>query len=215
MFSGIVKCVGRVLERTDSGGDARLAIGYETGELGALAPGSSIAVNGACLTATACGPGRFEADVSKATLSVTTLAALPVGSRLNLEPSLRVGDALDGHFVSGHVDGVGRVVEIAPAARSTRLAIELPAPLCRFVARKGSVAVDGVSLTVNAVEGCRFEVNIVPHTREVTVISGYAPGTAVNIEVDIVARYLERLGGEGSREELSGTSVSGAPKGAQ
>ena len=196
MFSGIVKSVGRVLERTDMGADAKLAIGYETGELGALAPGSSIAVNGACLTATACGPGRFEADASAETLAVTTLASVGVGSRLNLEPSLKVGDPVDGHFVTGHVDGVGRVVEIAPAGRSTLLAIELPAELSRYVARKGSVAVDGVSLTVNVVEGCRFEVNIVPHTRGATVISGYEPGSAVNIEVDVVARYLERLRGQ-------------------
>lgn len=198
MFSGIVKCVGRVLERTDMGADARLAIAYETGELGALAPGSSIAVNGACLTATACGPGRFEADVSKATLAVTTLGALAVGSPVNLEPSLKVGDPMDGHYVTGHIDGVGRVVEIGPAARSTFLAIELPEALRRYVARKGSIAVDGVSLTVNAVSGRRFEVNIVPHTREATVISGYAPDTPVNIEVDIVARYVERLAGRES-----------------
>lgn len=206
MFSGIVKSVGRVLERTDTGGDARIVIGYRAGELGALAAGSSIAVNGACLTATDCGSGRFEADVSRATLSVTTLAALAAGHRVNLEPSLRVGDALDGHIVSGHVDGVGRVAEIGPDARSTVLVIEVPAELSRYVARKGSVAVDGVSLTVNAVEGCRFEVNIVPHTREATVISGYERGAAVNIEVDIVARYLERLRGQSSRETDPGRS---------
>lgn len=198
MFSGIVRTTGRVIERTDLGGDARLAIGYGTDELGAIAPGASIAVNGACLTATACGPGRFEADVSKETLTVTTLGALEVGSPVNLEPSLRVGDPMDGHYVSGHIDGVGRVVEIGPAARSTFLAIELPGTLSRYVARKGSIAVDGVSLTVNAVRGRRFEVNIVPHTREATVISGYAPDTPVNIEVDIVARYVERLGGRES-----------------
>lgn len=198
MFSGIVRTTGRVIEWTDLGGDARLAIGYGTDELGAIAPGASIAVNGACLTATACGPGRFEADVSKETLAVTTLGALEVGSPVNLEPSLRVGDPMDGHYVSGHIDGVGRVVEIGPAARSTFLAIELPGTLSRYVARKGSIAVDGVSLTVNAVSGRRFEVNIVPHTREATVISGYAPDTPVNIEVDIVARYVERLGGRES-----------------
>lgn len=198
MFSGIVRTTGRVIERTDMGGDARLAIGFGTDELGAIAPGASIAVNGACLTATACGPGRFEADVSKATLAVTTLGTLEVGSPVNLEPSLRIGDPMDGHYVSGHIDGVGRVVEIGPAARSTFLAIELPGTLNRYVARKGSIAVDGVSLTVNAVRGRRFEVNIVPHTREATVISGYAPDTPVNIEVDIVARYVERLGGRES-----------------
>ena len=129
---------------------------------------------------------------------MTTLGALEVGSPVNLEPSLRVGDPMDGHYVTGHIDGVGRVVEIGPAARSTFLAIELPGTLSRYVARKGSIAVDGVSLTVNAVSGRTFEVNIVPHTREATVISGYAPDTPVNIEVDIVARYVERLGGRES-----------------
>ncbi|WP_428099967.1 riboflavin synthase [Candidatus Rariloculus sp.] len=202
MFSGIVRSVGRLLERTDAGGDARLSIGYEAAELGVLEPGSSIAINGACLTATASRPDHFEADVSTQTLSATTFATLTVGSRLNLEPSLRVGDPVDGHLVSGHVDGVGRVVEIRPAARSTFIAIELPAELSRYVARKGSIAVDGVSLTVNAVSGRRFEVNIVPYTSESTVISGYEPGTAVNIEIDMIARYLERLG-RGEKGEVS------------
>jgi riboflavin synthase len=126
-------------------------------------------------------------------LTVTTLGSLRAGSAVNLEPALRVGDPLDGHWVTGHVDGIGRVVALEPAARSLRIEIELPPPLSRYVARKGSIAVDGVSLTVNGIDGERFDVNVIPHTRAVTIISQYARGTPVNIEVDLVARYLERL----------------------
>ena len=193
MFTGIIRGVGRIAECSDVGGDRRIAIDLSGIELPALAVGDSVAVNGVCLTATSCSAERFCADVSVETLRVTTLGSLDVGARVNLEPALRVGDALDGHFVMGHVDGIGRVLEIAPAARSQRLRLELPASLAPYVARKGSIAVDGVSLTVNAVSGNQFEVNIVPHTSEMTVISGYRVGTAVNIEIDMIARYLERL----------------------
>lgn len=196
MFSGIVKGMGRVIERVDTGGDLRATIAYDAAEIPPPSPGASMAVNGVCLTATACREGRFEADISRETLAVTTLGALAVGSRVNLEPSLRLGDAMDGHWVMGHVDGVGEVLSLAPAARSVSLRIGLPAGLARYVARKGAVAVDGVSLTVNAVDDASFEVNVIPHTRDATVISTYAPGHAVNLEVDIVARYLERLVGE-------------------
>ena len=139
------------------------------------------------------GRTRFTADVSAATLAVTTLGRLAAGARVNLEPPLKAGDPLDGHIVTGHVDGVGEVVSVEPAGRSTRLVIAVPAALSRYIAAKGSVAVDGVSLTVNAVDGAEFEVNIIPHTQAVTVIGEYARGTAVNIEVDMLARYLERL----------------------
>jgi riboflavin synthase len=159
----------------------------------ALAVGGSIAVNGVCLTATAVTSSTFSADVSAATLAVTTLGALGVGDRVNLEPPLKAGDPLDGHIVTGHVDGVGEVVAVEPAGRSRRLVIAVPAALARYIAAKGSVAVDGVSLTVNGVEGAKFEVNVIPHTLAVTVIGEYARGTAVNIEVDMLARYLERL----------------------
>jgi riboflavin synthase len=193
VFSGLVKGVGRVLTRTDHGQDQRFVI-----ELGgvAMAPlqiGGSIAVNGVCLTAIAVTEGRFTADVSAETLAVTTLGQLTPGAKVNLEPPLKAGDPLDGHIVTGHVDGVGKVVSLTPDGRSTRLAIEVPAGLARYIAAKGSVAVDGVSLTVNAVGGARFEVNIIPHTQTVTVIGEYQPGLAVNIEVDMIARYLERL----------------------
>ncbi len=196
MFSGIVKGVGRVVALSEAGGEGKLTIGFEPGVLGALEIGSSIAVNGVCLTATALDAGAFTADVSRATLAVTTLGGLERGARVNLEPALRVGDALDGHWVTGHVDGVGRVVAVTPAGGSTVVTFELPAALARYVAPKGSIAVDGVSLTVNAAGGRELEVNLVPHTRSVTVAGDYAAGTAVNVEVDIIARYLERLLGE-------------------
>lgn len=195
MFSGIVKGVGRVLAQSDAGGDRRLTIGFDADVLPAPDIGASIAVNGCCLTVTSAERDRFTADVSHATLAVTTLGGLEADARVNLEPALRVGDALDGHWVTGHVDGVGAVAVLEPAARSTVVRFELPPDLARYVAPKGSIAVDGVSLTVNAAGERDFEVNIVPHTRTVTVAGGYVPGTAVNIEVDIIARYVERLRG--------------------
>jgi riboflavin synthase len=195
VFSGIVKGIGRVVERIDLGRDRRLAIAHPGVALGAIGVGSSIAVNGVCLTATAVAADRFQVDVSGETLAVTTFATLAEGARVNLEPPLSVGDPLDGHIVQGHVDGVARVVEVAPEGRSVRIAIAVPAELARYVASKGSVAVDGVSLTVNSVSGVRFEVNVIPHTQAATVIGDYAIGTAVNVEVDLIARYLERLVG--------------------
>jgi len=193
MFSGIVKGTGRIIQQSETGGDRHLTIGFAAAGLEPPSLGASIAVNGVCLTATACLDDRFEADVSAETLAVTTLGELRAGAHVNLEASLRLGDHMDGHWVSGHVDGVGHVVSVEPAARSTRLSVELPKGLARYVARKGSIAVDGTSLTVNSVRGAIFEVNVIPLTLKLTVISGYRPGTAVNIEVDIIARYLERL----------------------
>jgi riboflavin synthase len=193
MFTGIVKGVGRVLERSDRGGDCRLTIETGTVALPGFTVGASVAVNGVCLTAVAVGAERFSADVSLETLAVTNLGRLELGSKVHLEPSLRAGDPLDGHLVSGHVDGLGQVIAVTHAARSLRVVIEVPPALARYIARKGSVAVDGVSLTVNAVRGVAFDVNIVPHTRVQTMIEEYKAGTAVNIEVDVVARYLERM----------------------
>jgi riboflavin synthase len=193
VFSGLVKGIGRIAARTDRGGDRRFVVELGGAAVGPLAVGGSIAVNGVCLTAVAVTPQTFTADVSAATLAVTTLGALTTGGRVNLEPPLKAGDPLDGHIVSGHVDGVGEVVAIEPAGGSKRLVIAVPAALARYIAAKGSVAVDGVSLTVNAVSGAQFEVNIIPHTQAVTVIGEYVRGTAVNIEVDMLARYLERL----------------------
>ncbi len=194
MFSGIVKGIGRIaVAERRTGGDCHVVIDTQGSGLHDLEPGASVAVNGVCLTATRCDGGSFAADVSNVTLAATTLGALGAGAAVNLEPSLRMGDALDGHLVSGHVDGVGRVLGLHPDARSVAVTIGLPDGLARFVAQKGSVAVDGVSLTVNDVEGGRFTVNVVPATLQRTIIASYAPGSTVNIEVDIIARYLDRL----------------------
>jgi riboflavin synthase len=199
VFSGIVKGTGRVVEQHDIGGDRRWVVAVGDAAIGPLVIGGSIAVNGVCLTAIETHADRFVADISGETLAVTTFRELGVGARVNLEAPLRIGDSLDGHFVSGHVDGVGELVELMPAARSKTLAIEIPEALSRYVAPKGSIAVDGVSLTVNAVRGNTFEVNVIPHTQAVTVIGEYRRGVAVNIEVDIIARYLERLGSAEAR----------------
>ena len=193
MFSGLVKGVGRVASRTNQGGDARFVIELGNSALAPLAIGGSIAVNGVCLTAVAATTSKFTVDVSAATLAVTTLGRLAPGAGVNLEPPLKAGDPLDGHIVTGHVDGVGEVVAVEPVGGSKRIVVAVPAALSRYIAPKGSVAVDGVSLTVNAVGATEFEVNIIPHTQSVTVIGEYKRGTAVNIEVDLLARYLERL----------------------
>jgi len=193
VFSGLVKGIGRVATRTEQGGDRRFVIELGTAAIPPLALGGSIAVNGVCLTAVAATPTTFTADVSAATVAVTTFGRLAPNSRVNLEPPLKAGDPLDGHLVTGHVDGVGEVVSVESVGASTRLVVRVPEPLKRYIATKGSVAVDGVSLTVNGVVGAEFEVNIIPHTQTVTVIGEYARGTAVNIEVDLLARYLERF----------------------
>ena len=198
MFSGIVRGKGSVRAVERRGGDLELAVDTAGVELGAIGIGDSIAVNGVCLTATVVTPAAFHADVSAETLARTTLGRLRAGDAVNLEPSLRLGQTIDGHLVYGHVDGVGEVVGLAAAARSLALTVRVPAELGRYIAVKGSVTVDGVSLTVNAVERDRFTANIIPHTREITNISGYAAGTPVNIEVDMIARYLERLMTSGS-----------------
>ena len=195
MFTGIIQDVGRIRAVTARGGDAEFVIAVGQLALGVTRAGDSIAVNGVCLTATRVGAGEFAADVSRETLAVTTLAALGVGARVNLEPALRAGDALGGHLVSGHVDGIAEVLSLTPDARSVRVAVGVPPALARYIARKGSVALDGVSLTVNGVEGRVFDVNLVPHTQAVTTLGEWAPGARVNLEVDQVARYVERLGG--------------------
>lgn len=196
MFTGIIQDVGAIRARTPREGDTEFVIGVERLPLTGVRPGDSIAVNGVCLTATRVGHDEFAADVSRETLAVTTLADLAVGTRVNLEPALRAGDALGGHLVSGHVDGVAEVLAIEPDARSVRVTIGVPRPLARYIARKGSVALDGVSLTVNGVEGEVFDVNLVPHTQAVTTLGGWAPGRRVNLEVDQMARYVERLIGK-------------------
>jgi riboflavin synthase len=193
VFSGIVKIKGRVLALAEQKGDRQIVIGAEPALLEHLEIGASVAVNGVCLTAVARTAQSFTADVSRATLDVTTLGLLRIDDDVNLEPALKLGDPLDGHLVTGHVDGIGHVLSLAPEARSLRVVIELPKDLVRFVANKGAIAVDGVSLTVNGIDAERFEVNVIPHTQATTVISEYVRGTPVNIEVDLIARYLERL----------------------
>lgn len=193
MFTGIIQDVGELRSLEPVRGDLRLTVGVRGLPLQHCALGDSIAVSGVCLTVTAFGSDWFAADVSRETLSLTTLGQLKVGSRVNLEAALRAGDALGGHLVSGHVDGIGAVDALEPDARSLRVRFRVPAHLARYLARKGSVAVDGVSLTVNDVSGATFGVNLVPHTQSVTTFGALAPGLAVNIEVDQVARYVERL----------------------
>ncbi len=193
MFTGIVQALGSVAEVICSDGDKRLLI--ETGglQMESMSPGDSIAVNGVCLTAVAIEAGRFAADISRETLQLTTLDALTAGQPVNLEPALTLATPLGGHLVSGHVDGVAQLQELSSDARSRRLRFALPDELGRYVAAKGSICIDGTSLTVNSVSSDSFAVNIVPHTLEHTIIGRYQPGTRVNIEVDLVARYLERL----------------------
>lgn len=201
MFTGIVQAVGEVRSLERGGGGARVRVGVPAGFLEGVAVGDSIAVSGVCLTAVVVAPAAFEADLSAETLARTTLGGLATGARVNLEKALTLSTPLGGHLVTGHVDGVARVVAREARGECVAVRFAIPAGLGRYVARKGSVCVDGVSLTVNAVEGEAFEVSLVPHTLAVTTLDGLRPGARVNLEVDIVARYLERLlegrGGEG------------------
>ena len=199
MFTGIVKAVGR-LAAVRSGAARRLTV--ETGGLATAGwkAGDSVAVSGVCLTVVGIADGRFEAELSGETIERTTLGRLAAGDRVNLEPAVAAGEALGGHLVTGHVDGVARVRESRQAGGALRATIEAPAPLARFIAEKGSVALDGVSLTVNRVDGTAFGVELVPHTRAATTLGELAPGRELNHEVDLVARYLDRLLAErGSR----------------
>ncbi len=193
MFTGIIKAKGSIRSMETRGGDVRLSVQSDGLPWSEYELGESIAVNGVCLTAVALHKDGFETDVSVETLNVTALGGLAVGSTVNLEPAISLGERLGGHLVSGHVDCTGRVVARDSDARSIRLVIEIPKDYARYVAKKGSVCVDGVSLTVNEVSGTTFELNIIPHTADVTIIGDYAAGTVVNVEVDLLARYLERL----------------------
>jgi len=193
LFTGIVQAIGSVRGLSRQGGDVELIFDTGSLDLSGASIGDSISVSGACLTVTRFEDGAFAADVSRETLEKTTLGALQAGSRVNLEPALRAGQALGGHYVTGHVDGTARVLEVGEDARSRRLRFEVPAPLARYIAPKGSATIDGVSLTVNEVDGRGFGVNLIPHTLEVTTLGDLAPGSIVNLEVDIIARYLERL----------------------
>lgn len=195
MFTGIVTALGTVRAITPLGNglDMRLVVAAPWPDTASIAIGASISCSGCCLTATEIGPDWFAADASAETLACTTLGNWRAGSRVNLERSLRMGDELGGHLVSGHVDGLGAALSATPENASTRWVFRVPSLLARFIAVKGSVAVDGVSLTVNAVDGDTFGVNVIPHTAQVTGFGSLAPGDAVNIEIDMLARYVARL----------------------
>jgi riboflavin synthase len=192
LFTGIVQDVGRVHSVESRAGDVRLVIACGL-DLARTRVGDSICVQGCCLTVTELAGNTFAADVSRETLNLTTLGDFAPGTPVNLEPALRAGDALGGHLVSGHVDGVAQVLSLSGEARSTRVVIGVPNPLARYIAPKGSVAVDGVSLTINAVDSAAFGVNLIPHTQAVTTLAGLAVGSRVNLEIDQVARYVARL----------------------
>ena len=199
MFTGIVQDVGRVASREERAGDVRIVISFNRLDPSAIHVGDSICVQGCCLTAVEISGRSFAADVSRETLSLTTLGDLIAGSPVNLEPSLRAGDPLGGHLVSGHVDGVAQIAAISGDARSTRIEVSVPAALARYVARKGSVAIDGVSLTVNEVQGATFGISLIPHTQAVTTLGALRVGARVNLEVDPIARYVERLLGDSAK----------------
>jgi riboflavin synthase len=193
VFTGIVQEVGTVRSLDPRGGDVRLVVAFQRLSTEGLQVGDSICVQGCCLTVTEIGDGAFAADISRETLNLTTLGELRAGSPVNLEPSLRAGDPLGGHLVSGHVDGVATVTSIVSESRSQRMRISVPMSLARYIARKGSVSIDGVSLTVNEVEKNEFGVNIIPHTQTVTTLGRLEVGFRVNVEIDQIARYIERL----------------------
>ena len=193
MFTGIVQAVGTIARLDRRDGDARVDIAAGTLSLADTTLGDSIAVNGVCLTVVACTDATFTADVSGETLTRTSLGSLRIGARVNLEKALAVGDRLGGHLVSGHVDGLATLRAREADARSVRFRLAAPTALAKYIATKGSVCLDGVSLTVNTVAGAEFDVNIVPHTLAVTTLNDWQVGDAINLEVDVIARYLERL----------------------
>lgn len=193
MFTGIVQGMGAVRAIEPRGGDATLVFDTGNVSLAGIELGGSIAVNGVCLTATQFDERSFHADLSRETLSLTTLGACVVGTPVNIEKALLAGQALGGHYVTGHVDGIGQLVSRHDDARSVRMEFQVPRDLARYVARKGSICIDGVSLTVNGAKGDRFDVNLVPHTLQVTTLGRLQPGDRVNLEVDIIARYVERM----------------------
>ena len=193
MFTGIVQSTGTLARCEPHGGDLRLFVDASALDLADVALGDSISISGCCLTVVARGGATLVFDVSNETLALTTLGTVREGDAVNLEKALRLSDRLGGHLVSGHVDGIARILSIEPDARSQRWTIEAPKELSRYIAAKGSVCLDGVSLTVNEVEGARFSVNLIPHTVEVTTFALRKPGDALNLEADMMARYIESL----------------------
>ncbi|OUR71898.1 riboflavin synthase subunit alpha [Methylophaga sp. 41_12_T18] len=193
MFTGIIAAIGKIETVQAKGGDLSLQVATQKLDLSDVGLGDSIAINGVCLTVVTIGTGSLSFDVSRESLARTSLGSVQAGSVVNLEKAMAVGDRLGGHIVSGHVDGLGTIMSLNPSARSTQYRIELPIDLSRYVAEKGSICIDGVSLTVNNVGDNWFEVNIIPHTMQETIINTYQAGSKVNLEVDLIARYLERL----------------------
>ncbi len=207
MFTGIIQSVGKIAALDMKGSDARLRVDTGRLDMSNVNTGDSIAVSGVCLTAVEHSASGFAADVSGETLARTALGLLRPGDAVNLEKALTLGAPLGGHLVSGHVDAVGTVVSREEAGRSVRFGFQAPDTLARYIAEKGSICVDGVSLTVNTVNGAKFEVNIVPHTLAQTTLDSFQPGSKVNLEADLLARYLERLMlGEGAAK--SGSAIT-------
>ena len=191
MFTGIVQNLGTVIKKEKRGGQIRFGFRFEKKEKRKPEPGESIAVDGVCLTVAKSGPRTFEADVIRETLEAATLARLKTGSRVNLERSLRIGDPAGGHFVTGHVDGRGMIQKVEKKGRNTRITFQAPKNILPFLAAKGSIAVDGISLTVQAVRGLSFQTGIVPHTLRHTTLGSKKAGDPVNVEADLIARYLD------------------------
>lgn len=208
MFTGIIQSIGEVAAIEPKGDDARVRILTNELDLADVQLGDSIAVNGVCLTAVELPGDGFWADVSGETLSCTTFKSLSVGTKTNLEKALTPTTRLGGHLVSGHVDGIGKIVERYNDGRSVRFQIQTPDEMAKYIAEKGSVCVDGISLTVNAVKGAVFELNIVPHTLQETTMGQFKVGTEVNLEVDIIARYLERLILGDKAADIKSSSIS-------
>ncbi|MBL4820432.1 MAG: riboflavin synthase [Gammaproteobacteria bacterium] len=193
MFTGIIEAVGTLVNFQQLDSEWQISVDSGKMDLSDVAIGDSIAVNGTCLTVIAFDHKTFQADVSSETMKLTTLGLLGKGAAVNLEKALTPSSRLGGHLVSGHVDGVGELEAIEPDGKSWRLLFKAPDDLARYIATKGSICIDGASLTVNGVEGARFEVNIIPHTQQQTVFKNYKPASKVNLEVDLISRYLERL----------------------
>jgi riboflavin synthase len=196
MFTGIIQDIGELANIEAHGRDVRMVISVRKLSMASQSVGDSIAVSGVCLTVSEFTAEGFAADLSRETLDVTTAGSWRAGHRVNLEPALRMGDALGGHLVSGHVDGVAELIERTPDERSERLRFRVPRTLSRYIARKGSVTLDGVSLTVNDVAGDCFGVNLIPHTLTHTTFGAAIVGDVINLEVDLMARYAERLLGD-------------------
>ncbi len=193
MFTGIIEATGHISAIETKGEDSRFVFNTEKMELSDMKLGDSISVNGVCLSIIEKENNSFSADLSKETLTLTSFSDLKIGSRINLEKAMMLSDRINGHMVSGHVDGIGKIINKADEGRSIKYTIEVPAGLNRFISKKGSVSVDGVSLTVNEVNNNTFDVNIIPHTLSETIFLGYDTNTKVNIEVDQIARYLDQL----------------------